>query len=70
MKTADFSLIFQEEEFPISWKKEYIRLLTTFEVAVELGENELLIPSVLPEMRPILPQDQDVLTSNVVRECD
>ena len=43
-------------EFPIRWKTEYIRLLTTFEVAVELGQDQLLIPSALSQEKPNLPQ--------------
>ena len=34
MRIADFPLIFNDQEFPISWQNEYIRLLTTFEVSV------------------------------------
>ena len=56
MRIADFPLIFNDMEFPIRWKAEYIRLLTTFEVAVELGEDQLLIPSALPQSKPNLPQ--------------
>ena len=56
MRIADFSLIFNDQEFPICWQKEYIRLLTTFEVAVELGNGELLIPSALHSQKPNLPQ--------------
>ena len=36
MRIADFSLIFNDEEFPMRWKREYIRLLTTFEGATTL----------------------------------
>ena len=54
MCISDFPLIFNDEEFPIHWKKEYIRLLTTFEVAVELGNGELLIPSALNPDKPNL----------------
>ena len=32
MKIKDFSLLFNEKDFPIKWQKEYLRLLTTFEV--------------------------------------
>ena len=56
MRISDFPLIFNDEEFPIHWQKEYIRLLTTFEVAVELGNGELLIPSALNPGKPNLPQ--------------
>ena len=56
MRIADFPLIFNDKEFPICWEREYIRLLTTFEVAVELGNGELLIPSALHPDKPNLPQ--------------
>ncbi len=32
MKIKDFALLFNEKDFPIKWQKEYLRLLTTFEV--------------------------------------
>ncbi len=56
MQIRDLRHIFNDTEFPIRWQKQYIRLLTTFEVAVELGGGELLIPSTLPIASPILPQ--------------
>ena len=56
MRIKDFPHIFNDMEFPIRWKAEYIRLLTTFEVAVELGDDQLLIPSALSHHRPNLPQ--------------
>ena len=56
MKIQDLGLIFNDQEFPIRCQREYIRLLTRFEVAVELGGGELLIPSALPMGRPNLPQ--------------
>ena len=56
MRISDFPLLFNDQQFPILWEREYIRLLTTFEVAVELGNGELLIPSHLNARRPNLPQ--------------
>ncbi len=56
MKIPDLRYIFNDHEFPIRWQREYIRLLTTFEVAVELRGGELLVPSTLPVARPNLPQ--------------
>ena len=56
MRIADFSMIFNDQEFPIHWQKEYIRLLTKFEVAAELGNGELLIPSALSPDKPNLSQ--------------
>ena len=56
IRISDFPLIFNDEEFPIHWKKEYIRLLTMFGIAVELGNGELLILSALNPDKPNLPQ--------------
>ena len=56
MKIRDFKHIFNDIEFPIRWQREYIRLLTMFEVVVELGGGELLIPSTLPPEKPNLPR--------------
>ena len=69
MKIKDFTLLFNNKDFPIKWQKEYLRLLTTFEVihknrsstlimtfqvAVEFKKGKLLIPSHLPETKPTL----------------
>ena len=56
MRIADFSMIFNDQEFPILWQKEYIQLLTKFEIATELGNGELLIPSALNPDKPNLSQ--------------
>ena len=32
MKIKDFTLLFNDKDFPIHWQKQYLRLLTTFEV--------------------------------------
>lgn len=56
MKIRDFPLLFNDDDFPIRWKREYLRLLTTFEVAVEFKQGRLLIPSHLPPEKPKLPQ--------------
>ena len=34
MKIKDFELLFNDKDFPIKWKKEYLQLLTTFEVRI------------------------------------
>ena len=66
MRISDFPLIFNDEEFPIQWQKEYIRLLTRFEVAVELGNGELLIPPALNPDKPNL--SQTMLPENLVSD--
>ncbi len=71
MKTRDLRLIFNDQDFPIRWQREYIRLLTTFEVAVELCGGELLIPSTLPTARPNLPQSMfpEEVVSAFISRC-
>ena len=66
MRLKDFPLIFNDQEFPIRWQIEYIRLLTMFEVAVELGKGELLVPSALPQAKPNLPQS--MIPDDMVRQ--
>ena len=56
LQITDFRQIFEEQEFPICSQQEFVRLLTKFEVAVELGNGELLIPSALHPDKPNLPQ--------------
>ena len=51
----DLSQIFRSKEFPNRWQKEYIHLLTRFEVAIQLDHESMLIPSFLPENPPTLP---------------
>ena len=41
--------LFRGDEFPLHLHNEYIALLEKFEVALRIGGNRLLIPSVLPE---------------------
>ena len=51
----DLSQIFKSREFPNRWQKEYLHLLTRFEVAIQLDHESILIPSFLPEEPPTLP---------------
>ena len=51
----DMSQIFRSKEFPNRWQKEYLHLLTQFEVAIQLNHESILIPSFLPEKPPTLP---------------
>ena len=49
MRKCDLDRVFQyQDEFPMHWKKEYIRLMTMFEVIVEIDADQILIPSHLP----------------------
>ena len=49
MQKCDLDRVFQnQDEFPMHWKKEYIRLMTMFEVIVEIDADQILIPSHLP----------------------
>ena len=45
MLKKDMEQVFRDNEFPIKWKEEYIRLMTIFEVVVEIDDSQLLIPS-------------------------
>ena len=46
MRKCDLDRVFQyQDEFPMHWKKEYIRLMTMFEVIVEIDADQILIPS-------------------------
>ena len=49
MRKDDLDRVFIEKEFPIKWKEEYIRLMTIFEVVVEIDHAQLLIPSHVPD---------------------
>ena len=58
----DFSQIFCNDDFPIQWQKEYLYLLTKFELAVQLDYEHILIPSLLPKtlpkyLNPEIPQE-------------
>ena len=55
MMLEDLSQIFMSKEFPNQWLKEYLHLLTRFEVAIQLDHKSILIPSFLPEKPPTLP---------------
>ena len=55
MMLKDLSQIFRSKEFPSRWQKEYLHLLTRFEVAIQLDHESILIPSFLPEKPPTLP---------------
>ena len=44
-----FDQLFEENEFPLQWKEEYIRLMTIFEVVVAIDKSHYLIPSHLPD---------------------
>ena len=56
MLLKDLSQIFKSKEFPNRWQREYLHLLTRFEVAIQLDRESILIPSFLPEKPPILPK--------------
>ena len=54
MMLKDLSQIFKSKEFPNQWQREYLHLLTRFEVAIQLDHESILIPSFLPEKPPTL----------------
>ena len=48
----DIPLLFRDERFPWQYCKQYLALLDQFEVALALDKSKILIPSLLPELRP------------------
>ncbi|XP_048410179.1 leucine-rich repeat serine/threonine-protein kinase 2 isoform X2 [Stegostoma tigrinum] len=44
----------QKNSFPQNYISQYIKLLEKFQLALPLGEEQLLIPSSLPDQRPII----------------
>ncbi|XP_048577768.1 leucine-rich repeat serine/threonine-protein kinase 1 isoform X2 [Nematostella vectensis] len=53
MKLSDLSHIFRSENFPANLIKQYINLLSKFEVALPWSSEYLLVPSLLPDRQPI-----------------
>ena len=49
MKLSDLSQIFRSEKFPANLMKQYINLLSKFEVALPWSAEFLLVPSLLPD---------------------
>ena len=48
MRLSDLSHIFRSENFPANLMKQYINLLSKFEVALRWSSEYLLVPSLLP----------------------
>ncbi|XP_041059459.1 leucine-rich repeat serine/threonine-protein kinase 2 isoform X1 [Carcharodon carcharias] len=44
----------QQNSFPQNYMSQYIKLLEKFQIALPLGEEQLLIPSSLPDQRPVI----------------
>uniref|UniRef100_UPI00398F3D60 leucine-rich repeat serine/threonine-protein kinase 2 isoform X2 n=1 Tax=Pristiophorus japonicus TaxID=55135 RepID=UPI00398F3D60 len=44
----------QKNSFPQNYMSQYIKLLEKFQIALPLGEEQLLIPSSLPDQRPVI----------------
>lgn len=53
MKLSDLSHIFRSENFPANLIKQYINLLSKFEVALPWSAEYLLVPSLLPDRQPV-----------------
>ncbi|XP_072327748.1 leucine-rich repeat serine/threonine-protein kinase 2 isoform X1 [Scyliorhinus torazame] len=47
-------LLSQKNSFPQNYMSQYIKLLEKFQIALPLGEEQLLIPSSLPDQRPVI----------------
>lgn len=48
LRTSVLAHVFRGKHFPQTYRKEYIELLSKFEVALLLDRNRLLVPSMLP----------------------
>ena len=53
MKLSDLSHIFRSENFPANLNKQYINLLSKFEVALPWSSEYLLVPSLLPDCQQV-----------------
>ena len=51
--SENIPLLFKEEGFPWQYFEQYLTLLDRFEIALPLDNKRILIPSMLPEERPI-----------------
>lgn len=52
MEFSNIPQIFRDDQFPIQYFDQYLALLDRFEIALVLGKNSLLIPSMLSDIRP------------------
>ena len=52
LHTKDIPLLYRDEKFPWQYIRQYLTLLDRFEIALALDTHRILIPSLLPEVRP------------------
>uniref|UniRef100_A0A4W3IWU5 non-specific serine/threonine protein kinase n=1 Tax=Callorhinchus milii TaxID=7868 RepID=A0A4W3IWU5_CALMI len=57
----------QKNSFPRNYMSQYIKLLEKFQIALPLGEEQLLIPSSLPDQRPVIELPHDENSELIVR---
>ena len=50
--SKDIPLIFKDDQFPWQYFEQYLTLLDRFEIALPLDNRRILIPSMLPDVRP------------------
>ena len=51
--SKDISMLFKDKRFPWKYLEQYLTLLDRFEIALSLDNGRILIPSMLPEKRPM-----------------
>ena len=52
LHSRDIPLLFKDNEFPWQYYEQYLTLLDRFEIALPLDNTRILIPSMLPNIRP------------------
>ena len=53
LHSKDIPILYKDKQFPWAYYEQYIALLDRFEIALPLDNKRILIPSMLPEQRPL-----------------
>ena len=56
LHSKDIPILFKDREFPWQYFEQYLTLLDRFEIALPLDNKRILIPSMLQEERPDIPE--------------
>ena len=52
LSSKDIPMLFKDDKFPWQYFEQYLTLLDRFEIALPLDNKQVLIPSMLPDIRP------------------
>ena len=58
LSLEDFPTLFRDSQFPAQYSEQYLTLLKAFEIALSINSQQVLIPSMLPDKRPEMSQDE------------